>query len=484
MVISDDVWRLLVLKNSPPVLFRDAGVIVWVERDEYQTLVMRSVTPARLKHHLVRIIQFIRMEGKDGDFSDARPPEDLVADILARPDKAGLPYLRGVTRIPLFGPDGSCHIKPGYDPDTGYFYDPCGAKVPYEVDEDPSCQDVALARENILDVLQDFPFIGEAELAHAVGAMIQPFVRPMITGPTPLYLIEKPTSGTGGTLLAHVLCHPALGEFPTAVTQPKDEGEWRRSSLSWLRDHPQVILIDNLGGPLRSETLASILTSGTFKDRVVGTSDTLTCLVDPLWIATGNNPILSAEIARRTIRIRIDAKSEFPDEGRQFKYPDIRAEVAEMRPHLIWSILTLVKAWIAAGKPTGRVLGGFDNWSRIIGGILQVAGIDGFLANRGEQRQVSDGESSQYGPMVLAWANTYGVQKTSTNDLWTIAGSMGDIDLGNGPDHSRRTRLGRLLASLRDRHICGYRIETSGLVHSVQTYRLVKVDEPVGGSEK
>ena len=34
--------------------------------------------------------------------------------------------------------------------------------------------------------------------------MLLPFVRELIDGPTPLHLIEKPTPGTGGTLLATV----------------------------------------------------------------------------------------------------------------------------------------------------------------------------------------------------------------------------------------------------------------------------------------
>ena len=35
-----------------------------------------------------------------------------------------------------------------------------------------------------------------------MAAVLHPFVRPMISGPTPIHLFDKPQSGTGATLLA------------------------------------------------------------------------------------------------------------------------------------------------------------------------------------------------------------------------------------------------------------------------------------------
>ena len=108
-----------------------------------------------------------------------------------------------------------------------------------------------------------------------------------------------------------------------------------------------------------------------------------------IWIATGNNPTLSTEIARRTIRIRIDAKTDQPwqRDSSQFRHADIMSWVKKNRGELIWAALTLAKAWISAGcpEPTGiKLLGGFEEYRRVIGGILEVAGIKGFLGNADE----------------------------------------------------------------------------------------------------
>ena len=61
---------------------------------------------------------------------------------------------------------------------------------------------IAEARSLLLDdLLRDFPFTSVAERAHAVALLRLSFVRAMVDGPTPLHLTEKPTPGTGATLM-------------------------------------------------------------------------------------------------------------------------------------------------------------------------------------------------------------------------------------------------------------------------------------------
>lgn len=465
--------------NEPPDLFLGPDGIMWLEKDETGALVARKMNKDRLRYYVTDKFDFTTSTGKDKDTRHARPPEDLVPNILARRDKTQLPRLRGLVRIPQAGPDGEVRLAGGYDKETCMYFDPGGLTLPWPVSDYPSQAEIKQAVFHISDLLEDFPFVGDAERAHAFAAMIQPFVRPMIDGPTPLYLIEKPTSGTGATLLAHVLSYPALGAWPSAVTQPKDESEWRRSTLSWLRDSPQVIIIDNLGDSLKSSNLASVLTASKYTDRIIGSSDAITVNVDAMWIATGNNPQLNQEMSRRSVRIRIDAQSEHPDQGRLFKYSDLRQEVMDMRPVIVWSILTLVVGWVRRGQKGQSeisVMGMYDNWARILGGILEMAGVKGFLANRSEQRILSDSESQTNGVFVAKWQETYNTERIVAKDLWKVGEEAG-IDLGRGNDHSRRVKLGTLLASLRDRRFGNYRVETSGLRHRVQTYRLVEIEE-------
>ena len=62
-----------------------------------------------------------------------------------------------------------------------------------------------------------------------------------------------------------------------------------------------------------------------------------------IWVATGNNPALSNEMTRRTVRIRLDAKTDRPWLREKFKHPDLRTWMAENRGKLAGSALTLIR---------------------------------------------------------------------------------------------------------------------------------------------
>ena len=60
----------------------------------------------------------------------------------------------------------------------------------------------------------------------------------------------------------------------------------------------------------------------------------------------------------------------------------------------MWAALTLIRAWIAAGRPKGKkTLGKFEGWAEVMGGILQVAGVPGFLDQLEAFRERDDPET-------------------------------------------------------------------------------------------
>jgi hypothetical protein len=258
------------------------------------------------------------------------------------------------------------------------------------------------------DLLGDFPFVGEAELAHAVCLVIQPFVRDLITGPTPLYLIEAPTPGTGKTLIAQAACWPAIGGQVPTMTEGRDEDEWRKRVTAKLRESPTAILIDNLREALDSAAVSSVLTSEVWEDRKLGHSETLTLPNRATWIATGNNPQLSSEIARRAVRIRIDANMEHPEDRPSFRHPDLLGWASENRGELVWAALTLARAWVMGGRPKPKqTIGSFTSWAHVMGGILEVAGAPGFLGNLDELRENAGTENDDMALFLAEWYAFY-----------------------------------------------------------------------------
>ena len=103
--------------------------------------------------------------------------------------------------------------------------------------------------------------------------------------------------------------------------------------------------------------------------------------------------------------------------GMEFRHHDILAWVEEHRSELLSLLLTMVRAWIVAGKPKGIApkIGSFVKWSEVIGGILTYAGVEGFLGNAAELYDSADQDIAQWDLFLFEW------QKLHRDDKITAA---------------------------------------------------------------
>ena len=236
--------------------------IVW---DDLGLPIIRVFDRPTLKGILDRIADFVKLtdEGK----KPARPPADVVSDMLVAKELS-LPLLRGIIQSPIFDSDGLQVTGSGFQPETGYFLNLAqGVGLP-PVSLQPDRAEVQRAKYLIIEeLLGEFYFVDDSDLAHAVVILLLPFMRLLIQGPTPLHLVESPTPGTGKGLLVEVLAIPATGKGPSVMTEGSDEDEWRKRITARLLQAPQYILIDNVRSRLDSAALSSALTSETWEDR-------------------------------------------------------------------------------------------------------------------------------------------------------------------------------------------------------------------------
>lgn len=449
--ITGQAWSALVAANAPPTYFRFGGMLARFEHDDGDEPLPRTLTEHRLRHELARVGRW-RTLGKHGA-QPARPPVDVVRDMLATPN-APLPILDSITDVPVFAPDGSIRLARGYHPASRTYYAPGPASALPPLADRPSASAIAAARDLLLDeFIGDFPFVGQAERAHALALLLLPFLRPLIAGPTPLHLIEKPMPGTGGTLLAEMALYPALGRPPAGLTPSREDEEWGKKITALLRNAPAAILLDNVRGQIESSNFAKALTATYWEDRILGSSETGRFPVRCTWVATGNNPTLSSEIARRTVRIRLDAHHARPMLRGGFRHPELPGWAADHRGELVGAALTLGRAWIAAGQPRAPdapMLGGFEVWARVLSGVLHVAGVLGFLTNLDEFHAETDDEAAMRAAFVGVWWDEHQGRAVGVSDLYQLV-SGGDLDLGLGDRNaqSQRIRLGRRLGEWR-----------------------------------
>jgi hypothetical protein len=299
----------------------------------------------------------------------------------------------------------------------------------------------------------------------------------MIDGPTPMHLTEAPTPGTGKGLLNDVISIIALGGPATLMSEGRDEDEWRKRITSTLLDGPSLVQIDNLRGALDSAALSAAITAPRWSDRILGQSKVAHVPVRCVWSATANNAVLSTEMARRTVRIRLDAELERPWERFEFKHPDLRGYARQRRGDLVAAVLTMVRAWFDAGQPANSVkpLGSFESWSAVIGGVLEVAGVGGFLGNTAEFYSSGDSETDAIGELLQAWWAKYKDRAVGVSELFVLTlGLDSDIDLGDGSDRSQRIRLGKLLLAQRGRVFGDMKITEAGKLKGASQWRLTR----------
>ncbi len=464
--IADQSWRIIHERNEPPRLFSHSDMIARLVTKDGQVTIY-DLNKVAFKDYLDRSANYCRYREKKQ--VPSKPPTDVVEGMMET-SPLPLPRLDAVIETPIYSKGGKLSTKIGYQPETFSFYYPQpGFDIP-KVSASPNQPEIDMAVELILDGLyHDFPFTEPADMANAVGALLLPFVRLMISGPTPLHLIESPTPGTGKGLLAQAITVPSIPTSLTTLPEGQNDDEWRKRITSTLMYGPACILIDNLKSELQSSALAAVLTTENWEDRILGHSRNVILPVRCLWLATGNNPQLSLEIARRTVSIRLDSSEERPWERSGFRYPNIVEWARNRRPFLTWAALTLIQSWASNGMPAGQeIMGSYESWARIVGGILDCANISGFLGNRERTYSEVEEEVIEWEQFCIVWWKQYPREKVTASVLLELAIEnqlLTDIWMERA-ESGAKSRLGKRLSKMNDRVIGRFKVKRSNNDHA------------------
>ena len=363
-------------------------------------------------------------------------PKDVSSHLFNTREMV-LPPLRGLTTIPTFARNGELIREEGYHTGSGLYYNPDMIYDLSAVSENPTEEEVRAAGEMLMDLVADFPLNGmvrsEIEekayseegvsaLANCLSLILMLFCRELIDGPTPGYLLTKPAPGTGASLLTDACSMIAFGRQAEATAIPKSEEEMSKTLITFMTDGNPMIFFDNINHSVDSGVLASAMTTNTFKARSLGTNDSIKAEVRCAFVFTGNNVSLSPELIRRLVMIDLDANMVAPEDRENFKYDPLLSHIRKNRIEVVNACLTLIQNWISKGKPSfsGKVLNSYEEWSRVMGGILEAAGFNGFLANRDSLKELaSSGVEEEIIPMLETWWDEF-------EEEYVVLGKGGD----------------------------------------------------------
>ncbi|MGD1035783.1 MAG: hypothetical protein ABR878_01030 [Roseiarcus sp.] len=368
--MSDEAEGALILAGFP--IFVRAGALVKPVTENVPAAKGRTTIIAkfrRLSIHstadlLAQAAEFQRFDARSKKWVRIDPPYGVAAVLLEREGSWRFPRVAGVITTPTLRPDGTLLADTGYDPGTRLYLALDDSLTLPAGNEAPSREDALAALRLLRELLAGFPFKSHIDRAVALSGIVTAVVRGAMTV-APMHAIRAHTPGTGKSLLVDVVAAIATGRRCPVIAAGKSEEETEKRLGALLRDGVSIISIDNVTAELGGDALAQMTERQLIRVRILGTSEAPEFECRAAIFATGNNLVLVGDMTRRALLCSLDAGEERP-ELRQFAFDPI-VRILEDRGSYVAAVLTIVRAYRAAGSPTVCApIGSYGEWSDFV----------------------------------------------------------------------------------------------------------------------
>lgn len=198
---------------------------------------------------------------------------------------------------------------------------------------------------------------------------------------------------------------------------PTDDEECRKLLLSELLTSPAVIEFDNLTSDLiPHKSLCTALTSEFISGRILGQSKTAEASTRALFLSSGNNVQPVRDMTRRTVTITLDPACEIPAARNFTKQPV--SEVRANRGRYVSLALTIVRAWVCAGRPETQCksIASYSDWSDYCRQSLLWLGLPD-PANCIFESMNEDPDRETLGNLLIAWFNCFYSRTVTVKEL-------------------------------------------------------------------
>jgi len=481
--------------------YQRGGLIVTVATDPgtRETRVQEVTLPA-LVRALANAATWERFDGRSKDWVRADPPARHAGVLFDETSYRHLPVLNGLTRQPYLRQDGSLMTMAGYDMATGMFgvFDARAFSVP----DLPTRNQAEASLTMLKDLLEEFSFASDNDLAAALAAIITAAVRPSLNV-APMFHARAHMVGSGKSYLCELITAFATPQRGAPTTLPADDEECRKLLLAELLRAPAVIEFDNLNGDLVAhKSLCTALTSEFISGRILGVSKTATVSSRALFLSSGNNVGPVQDMTRRCITMHLSPQCEVPA-SRTFTRPDLVREVLRERGRYVSAALTLVRAWIVAGRPKApcKELASFGDWSDLCRQPLLWLGCADPTASVFEA-MAEDPDRETLARLLMAWDAVFGNTPAMVRDAVRQANAafddnnelrevLRDIAAERGEINRRklgwwmRRHAGRIVDGLRfvrasgNRSAEAWRVEVVESVSPVSSFSVPPIEKDV-----
>lgn len=270
--------------------------------------------------------------------------------------------LVGIARVPAIALDGTIHSVQGHDAQTGLYFD---RLVRLDIPEKVSHDEARAAAEQLLLPFSEYKLSDPSSAQALLLALTLTALRRPFLPAAPLFVASSSMPGTGKGKLMRSVSHLAFGTAPVTLTWGGNGEEFEKRLASVMLQTPAALNVDNANGMMVSgDLLESLITEGAADIRPLGRSETIRVRNRSFLCLTGNNPIITGDMARRTLVLHVVPRSADPERDRYaFDPVDM---VTTRRTELLQFAYTIMRGFRHAGMPDPGLpaVGSFEVWSR------------------------------------------------------------------------------------------------------------------------
>ncbi len=429
------------------------------------------------------------------------PNSQVLAALLGKPFWAHIRSIRGIAVTPIMHLDDGSIAADGYDPKTQYLV-ATNIALP-EIASNPTKSDAEAALKGLHEPFEQFPYETEAERYTPVALSLTLLLQAVIGGNRPGYLNGAPQKNCGKSLAAKGAIVLATGRMPASNTWPKAEEEQEKMIGAAAEAGADVLFFDNVaeGAIIGGPPLDKVLTcDGVNGFRILGRSELKRLPWGATVCFTANRPRVGGDSDRRIVQSIMIRR----DEPIEYRHAELLSYIQADRTRLLVAALTLVRAWVVAGKPRENIrrLDSFEEWGWTVPAIIKWAGgpdvrelvrdLAGTDRDELEGRLLEDlyeylrSTGKQDVTVKTLVCEVFATVFTTDNEFAELRESMegvGGIQTKSGQRSFDARRFGAQLAKMKDVLQGKYRLRLAGHTSGKARWTVERVEGGQGGQE-
>jgi hypothetical protein len=480
------------------------GFVKAVDRKGRDILIPGIVTldAHQLRLHISKQINCVSWNDRAKDLVPVDYSLEHTNALLTLGDQLAFPLLKAVVTTPVVFIDGRVLQTPGYDAASRLYYAPLGVDFP-KIPERPSKDDALGALDDLKQPLREYPFkvredeTGDLNIARSVAlSYFITIIDRAAFSVVPGHSVSGNNPGVGKGKLIAIGSILATGTTPAVVKQGEKDEEFEKNLATRMLSGATHIAIDNVDRVLKGQLLDQCITEDTIHIRTFGRLDGANVPNTYTTTATGQKLVFSGDAIRRWLQCEIETPYERPELA-VFTFDPLE-EARDKRAQLVVAALTVIRAYIAAGRPQKPTpLGSFEDWSDTVRGALIWLG-EPDPAGSIETIRANDPKKNLEIRFLELWTKTFNTETRTVAELLKEIKPAHEYDPKPPPDHAMREiiieaigndhdsrKLAWFLRKLADKTIGGKILRAAGSTQHAVNWKVdavesvTKIPQPV-----